>query len=308
MTKIVNLKTHDLVFTTSFLNKLGVSGHLYEMIDYFYLCSKNGLNCAILLADGLDKDTFMQALLIKYDFSKQELELFESNVYECEHPVILIVKNLCVADGSWRMRECTVYADNVFLLRCSESDFSPWANSKSVKRAHIMQDYKLYCDRFENLNVSVVDYVKKILWSKYKKPKSVVTNTGLFYLTSLCRAIPVSDVQKIINKGYCKKYLIITDRPEEYKSLISDTVAVEKVPVHNIFERFDTYIYTSTKWQSDCSPRFIVECAVFEKEVIYEIDYLCPGTQRRREHIAEDLAGLELTDSDHFLSYVKENI
>mgnify|MGYP006279944993 CR=1 FL=1 len=201
-----------------------------------------------------------------------------------------------------------MYADNVFLLRCSEPDFSFFHNHKTIKRAHIMQDNRLYDERYENLNVSVVDYVKKILWARYKKPSPAKTNTGLLYLTTACRSIDVKSVQNIIAKQICEKHLIITNDPNKYKSLVSDTVEVMLAPVSNIFERFDTYIYTPTEYQSDCSPRFIVECAVYGKEVVYEIDYSCRGIDRRREDIRENLSQLELTLNDFFIEYVKEHI
>lgn len=305
MSKILNLKQYDLIFTTSFFFTHGVSGHLYEMIDYYHICSTNGIKCGILLADGVTKEVFKKAVQDKYNFSKEELYEMLNDTTECYRPKIIMANNICLVDGSWRMLDCTVYADNAFLLRCSEPNFKYFHDSKTIKQTHLMQDFKLYPERFEDLRIKVVDYVKKLLWSKYYPQPKVKTDTALLYLTTSMRAIPVDDVKNIIDKAAYKKYLIITNDVDRYRSLVSDNVIVERAPVSNIFEKFDTYIYTSTRWKIDCSPRFIVECALYGKEVVYEIDYQCSGIERRKEDIKNNFASLELKSDDFFISYVK---
>jgi hypothetical protein len=277
---------------------------MYELIDYYYVCKKAGINCAILLADGVDKQAFVNAVQYKYNLDIDIL----ADTHQCHNPRIIMTNNICLVDGSWRVNDCTIYADNAFLLRCSEDDFTFFANSKSIKKSHVMQDFKLYPERYEDLDIEVVDYIKKILWSRYVQPKPTNTNTGLFYLTTNCRAIPVEEVKTIIDKGICNKYLIVTDKPNIYGQLSSDTIEVVQAPVQNIFEHFDTYIYTTTELQSDCSPRFVVECAVFGKQVVYEIDYVCAGLERRKHDMEQDLSALELTVDDQFVSYVKKFI
>lgn len=304
MSKIFNLKQYDLVFTTSFYIKHGVSGHMYELIDYYYICKKSGINCAILLADGVDKQTFFNAIKYKYNFDIDILK----DTHQCHNPRIIRTKNICIVDGSWRVNDCTIYADNAFLLRCSEDDYTWFDTSKSIKQTHLMQDFKLYPERYRDLNIKVVDYVKKILWSKYVQPKPTNNDTGLFYLTTNCRAIPAEEVKAIMDKGICTNYIIVTDRPNLYQPLLADNVSIAQAPLQNIFEHFDTYIYTKTELQSDCSPRFIVECAMFGKNVVYEIDYLCAGVERRKQDIDADLSSLELTTDDYFVEYVKQFI
>jgi hypothetical protein len=277
---------------------------MYELIDYFYVCKKAGINCAILLSDGVDKQAFLNAIQNKYHF---DIDILADTI-ECHQPKIIMANNVCIVDGSWRVLDCTIYADNMFLLRCSEDDFSFFSNNKTIKQTHIMQDFKLYPERFEDLNVKVVDYVKKILWGRYIVPNNVKTNTGLFYLTTNCRAVTPEYIQNIIDKEICEKYIIVTNKPLLYQSLASEKIKILEAPVQNIFECFDTYIYTPTELQSDCSPRFIVECAVYGKTVVYEIDYICPGIECRKEDIQRDLSSLELTADDSFISYVKEFI
>lgn len=308
MSKILNLKQYDLVFTTSFVYTHGVSGHLYELIDYYHVSKQAGINCAILLADGITLDLFKTAITDKYNFSDTELSDMLDNTIECYRPLIIMANNLCIVDGSWRMLDCTVYANNVFLFRCSEDDFTFFHNHKSIKRAHLMQDFNLYPERFADLDMDVIDYVKKILWQKYHQPKPVKTDTALLYLTTNCRILPVKEIKRVLDKYSYAKYLLVTNEPSLYAELASDTVTVAQAPVQNIFEQFDTYIYTATPKRADCSPRFIVECAVFNKDVVYEIDYVDPGVECRKRAIERNVHNLLLTTDDYFVSYAKEQM
>lgn len=305
MSKIVNLTNYQLVFTTSFEHKHGVSGHLYEMIDYYFITSTNGIKSAILLSDGTTIDMFEKAIKDKYDFNPKEVDDILANTIECSYPKIIRANNLCIVDGFGGFRNGIVYADNLFLFRCSRSDFAVFSGHKTIKRTFLMQDFKMYKDRFEYLDIEVVDYVKKILWQRYKQPSVDKTNTAMLYLTTNCRALPVKDVQRTMNKHPYENYLIVTDRPEVYQSLQQDNVRIEQAPVKDVLSMFDTYIYTSTPLKSDCSPRFIVECAVFGKEIIYEIDYFDPGIQARKDAIESGVEQLMLTESDYFVQLVK---
>lgn len=308
MSKIVDLKQYDLVFTTSFECPHGVSGHMYEMIDYFYICSTNNIKSAILLTDTTSKELFSQAVREKYNFTDDELTQLLDNTFECAVPKIIMARNICVVDGSWRFGSCVIYTDNIFLLRCSEVEFERFHNHKTIKQTHLMQDFNLYPERFADLNINVVDYVKKILWSKYITPSTAKTNTALFYLTTNCRALPANDIEALINKHEFDHYLVVTNDPDMYKSLEADDVTISPAPIKNLFDKFDSYIYTATPLKADCSPRFIVECAVFDKQVIYEIDYVDPGVRCRQQAIDTDINSLLLTDDDYFVKYVKEQL
>jgi hypothetical protein len=309
MSKIVNLKQYDLVFTTSFFYTHGVSGHLYEMIDYAHICNRNGITSAILLSDGVTKSVFEQAVREKYNFTEDEISSILDYTHECYQPLIIMANNVCIVDGSWRVLNCTMYADNVFLLRCSEGDFDYFHKHKSIKRTHLMQDFRLYDEVSKSLDISVIDYVKKILWGRYKTPQLSQTNTALLYLTTSTRATSLDNIKNVISKGHCDNYLIVTNDTTLYSSLASETVSVELAPVKDIFEKFDSYIYTPTRWKTDCSPRFIVECALYNKEVTFELDYTpCRGLEYRVKDIEENLNSLELTDGDFFVEYVKKQI
>ena len=54
----------------------------------------------------------------------------------------------------------------------------------------------------------------------------------------------------------------------EYFGIEVDVVPECNLPIDNILEEFDTYIYTPTEKNWDCSSRLILECNYFNKEVI----------------------------------------
>lgn len=307
-TSIVDLKDYDLVFTTSFENNHGVSGHLFELIEYHYICRKNFINSVILITDGTPKEVFLKCIRNKYNFSFEEYEEIVSTIIEHQNPKILITKNICVVDGAPRFNGCTLYCNNIFMLRCSASDFSYFNTVKNIRNVHILQDFNLYNERYEHTNFNIVHYIKKILWKKYIFPKSVNTGVSLFYLTTNCRYIEPSEVKNIIEKNNIPKTLIITNDHKKYECLKGENVIVESVPIENIFERFDRYIYTSIPGKFDCSPRFIVECEVFGKEVVYELDYIDPGVNRRKIDMQKNLNDLLLKEDDYFVEYVKGHI
>lgn len=308
MSKIVNLKNYNLVFTTSFENTHGVSGHLYEMIDYFYATTQAGIKSAILLTDGSTKQLIETALRGKYDFDEYEINYYLKNTFECPEPKIIIAPQLCVVDGAPRFGNCVIYTENIWLFRCSWKEYDYFHNHKTIKKTHLLQDFQVYDERYSNLNIEVIDYTKKLLWSRFIKPKSTTSNTSLLYLTTNCRSLEPENVQQIINKGFSEKYILATNNVEKYKNLESNILSVHSVPILNILETFDTYIYTPTPKKFDCSSRFIVECSLYNKKIIYDIDYEDKGLLARRKAIQSNIKNLELTTDDYFINLVKKAI
>lgn len=306
MSKILNLVEYDLVLSTSFENNFGVSGHLYELIDYYYISKLNGINTLIVLTDGTTIDIFKKAVIEKYNFTLEELSDIFKNTIECFKPKIIRTNNICIVDGSPTFGGCSIIVENMFLLRCHCKDYSYFKNQNSIKKAYLLQDYGLYDEREKDLPIESIDYVKKILWKKYHYPKETNTKTALLYLTTNCRELSLDAVNETMKKYPYEKYLIVTNNTEKYKSIESPSVLVEKAPINNLFEKFDTYIYTPTKGKTDCSPRFIVECAVFDKKIIYDIEYIAAGIERRKEAIEKNLTSLHLNDDDDFVKIIKE--
>lgn len=290
MSLIVNLKQYDIVLTTSFEFKFGVCGHLFEMIDYYWAIKQyTDLIPCILLADGTTIEQLQDAVAQKYD------GVVIDNVVYNPNPKVIMASSLLVVDGSPRMRNADMFVDNIYLFRCSESDFSYYTNLKKSK-VFLLQDFEVYDERYSDL--TVINYKKKILFSKYKKYEPVTKTTAMFYLTSVCRALSHDDLVNAISRHGFHDNIVLTDDPSLYK-----LDYVYRVPVPNMWNMFSTYVYTKVPRQIDCSSRFILECMHYGKDVIYDIDYYDRALEVRKK---DGLVGTALTKDDYFLTLLNE--
>ena len=290
MSNIINLKQYDIVLTTAFEFKYGVCGHLFEMIDYYYAIKEyTNLNPCILLADGTSIADFRRAIEQKYDNLQIE------NVIQSYQPKVIIANNILFVDGSPRLNNADIFAKNIFLFRCSESDFSKFTKSKST--VFLLQDFEIYDDKPDNL--TLIDYKKKILFSKYRSFECNTTNTAMFYLTTVCRALSRDVLQKTIEKHKLDKYIILTDKPDLYND------NVYRIPLDNMWSMFNTYVYTPIPRKIDCSSRFILECMYYGKDIIYDIDYYDKALEVRKK---DGLKGTILTKDDEFIKLLNEQI
>ena len=119
-----------------------------------------------------------------------------------------------------------------------------------------------------------------------------------------------------------EKYIILTNQPDLYKDKLKDlkNISFPEMPLDNIFEKFDTYIYTPTYSVTkkelgcfDCSPRFIAECKFYDKEVIYhDIDgqYLDvdTGLKYRKYDIDNCFESIHLADNDDIINIINGKI
>jgi len=262
---IVNLKNYEIVLTTSYETKHGISGHLFEMIEYFmFFRFYKKINACILLSDGTTLDEFFVALIEKYDLSFEEINEFKQHTLFKLKPKVILAKKLLITDGSLRVCNADLITEKTILFRCFEKDI---VRDKVL----VLQDNEVY-EKIPN----GVHYKKKILFEKYKKIEKNKTNSAMFYLTINSRNLKNEEVQKIIQKHKFQKYLVLSN-----DNLKIDNVEILKVPVENLWNLFDTYIYTNTSKSFDCSPRFIAECSFYDKEVIYETDYIDKGLEIR---------------------------
>jgi hypothetical protein len=159
------------------------------MVDYYYAIKQyTSLVPCILLSDGTTLTQFHTAVKQKYN------DIIVENVIEHFQPKIIIAKNLLIVDGSPRLKGADLLVNNIFLFRCSEHDFSYYKD----KNTFLLQDNEIYDDR--PLNIKVINYKKKILFSKYKNYDRTVSDTAMFYLTDVCRALPQSELEQSIKK------------------------------------------------------------------------------------------------------------
>jgi len=262
---------------------------MFEMIDYYYAVKEyTSLTPCILLADGTSKQELLSAVKQKY------ADLTIDNIVEHPCPKVIIANNLLVVDGSPRLKNADLLVNNIFLFRCSESDFSYYISKH--KNVILMQDFEIYGEQLDS--IETIDYKKKILFSKYKPMLGDSDVAAMFYLTDVCRAIPQQELEQLIKKYNFDKNIILTNNTNLY-SLDN----VYQVPVDNIWDKFSTYIYTKVPRQIDCSSRFILECEYYGKEVIYDIDYYDRALEVRKK---DGLTGTELLPNDKFLELLNE--
>ncbi len=288
---LINLRSYDLVITTSYNFKFGICGHLFEMIEYYWAIKNwTNLNPCILLSDGTTIEEFNIALKSKYH------DLTIENLVYHPYPKLLLTKNLLIVDGYSKFNNSEIYCDNFFLLRCHEKDFSYYSNKKFS--SHLFQDFEIYDDIPEGLNV--IDYKKKILYSKFKTIDGKIENSSMFYLTDVSRFLPQEDLTEVINKYSIKDSIIFTNKPELYQNFNT-----YKVPVPDMWNKFSTYVYTKLPGKKDCSSRFILECMYYDKEIIYDVDYYDKALEVRKK---DGIQNTSLTKDDLLIKYIDEQI
>ncbi len=154
-----------------------------------------------------------------------------------------------------------------------------------------------------------IDYIKKILLSKYKEiNKGNIRNNNLIYATKNARGLN-EDYYKELENTYNDNFLLLTNT--EIKSELSNRYIIEEMPVKNLMEKFNTYIYTPVGKKFDCSPRFLVECKFYGKDVIFHnIDYWEEdlGLKWRVHDIEHNFESLFLEEDDEIINLINDII
>jgi len=290
MKSLANCKQYQVTLTTSYETEHGISGHTFEMAEYFLYLKNHNINACILLSNGLSKQEFIVAVTEKYTLSQAELDLFNTIVIEHRHPKVLLANTVIIVDGSMDIRTAEILSPKIILLRCSTN------RTYEIERPGIivLQDNDMY----EPLSNSF-HYKKKILFDYFKPQprRESLKKTAMFYLTDICRAISAVNLKKITRKYKFDEYIALVNTIHRF-----DEVTELKVPVVNLWQLFDTYIYTEPKNLSDCSPRFVVECEYYGKEVIYATKKLPLGLQVRLADMKAGIVGLK--ENDDILKFI----
>lgn len=280
---------HELALCVGIDAKHRVSGHLYEQIEYFYYFYFLKHRDVCILSD--DAEQYIDVALEKYNFSQEEIKIIKSRIYTYPKGLrILNGKNFLFVDGATYYMHNVMIKGNVYYFRCS------WVNFQ--KNSTVFQDNRLYDELPNGIN-----YVKKILFDKLKKPQGN-GNYKLLYLTKNCRRLPEKEFNDVIRKyDDDRQFLVISDQFENYYRI--PEVVYEEVPVDDLFGKFSTYIYTPLHYNEmmDCSPRFIPECKYFGKEIIYDAP-IYHGLNVRKYDTENKFESLFLTKEDKIDEYI----
>lgn len=288
-TPLVVLKKFDITITTSWETKHGISGHLFEMIEYFYhLTFHKNKSVCILIADGLTREEFDIALE-KYDFTSDELQKIHDCTFFHYQPLTLMVKTLLIVNGSFRTCGAELFADKIAMFRCNDT-------LELDKADIVLQDYDIY-DPLPNS----VHYKKKILFSKFKKLTPKKPNVGMFYGTKHSRKMTYEQIDDIMSKTNFDSYLLLTDLQMD----VPPKCELRIVPIKDLWDSFDTYIYTNASVLVDCSPRFVAECNHYGKGLEFFSDKIDLGLQTRLNDMKH--GDIELRDSDDVHSKIQHD-
>ena len=311
--------SYDIHLTMSWIpdGNHGVSGHIYEIIDYYLLLTSVGMKVGILICEDIDWYTFKSMITTKYEIEESELVDIRKDIIFSNRPTCVRGKNILIVDGQLSrsiVRNGTILCfKNILTFRCSPHDTHydlPYNN------VILLQDNRVYDD---NDNKVAIDYKKKILFSRYKKISRVGSDVSMLYLTSNCRKLDPIYLRDCLEINKANEYLILTNTPERYRDHINHIhVSYPDLPAPRLFNSFDTYIYTKTDAVLnpdcgcfDCSPRFIAECAHYNKKIIYhDIDnsYLQKdtGLKWRKHDIETDLDSINLKPGDLIVDIVRD--
>lgn len=280
--EFVTLKEFDVTITTSWETNHGISGHLFEMIEYFYhLKFHKKKSVCIFISNGITPEQFRIALL-KYDFSYDEYSIILNNTFFNNKPKVLIANDILFVDGTLRNGSSEIFCKRKIVFRCAPNEDLSIADI-------VLQDFDVYQELENSKN-----YKKKILFDKFKKIENF-NNAFMMYSTSNAKMLSKENIQNIINKYGENKYIILSNK----KFDVPDNVELLMVPIENLWEKFSTYIYTELLPSSiiDCSPRFIAECKHYNKKVIYEISDINKGLEVRIKDL-EDISKITLDETD----------
>lgn len=289
----LDLREYELTLTTALTTRHGISGHLFEMIEYYYYFHFwKGVKSCIVISCDVKPEQFKTALE-KYDFTDDEKNDILENTFFALKLMVISCNDIIFVDGKINEtnEQRVVKAKHIYFLRCN--------NKERLEKADIVfQDNRLY-DELPNS----VHYVKKFLFSKFKKVERT-DNRYLMYLTSNTRMLDEKTFNSIINKYTNKRILVISNEFKDYFK--QDNIDFEFVPVCDIMSKFNEYIYTPLKPNHlyDCSPRFITECAFYGKQIHFESP-MYKGLDVRKYDIEHNLKGLELTKDDPLFDLIE---
>lgn len=307
-------KSYDLFISMTWSGDTnhGVSGHLYEIIEY-YLLLKNHFKVGILICEDLPWDVIERGISTKYNLSHNDIQTIKASITFANRPKYVVGKNILFVDGGFTRTMLrygvSLLFKNIFSFRCSNLDFH---YNLPYKNVTLLQDNRVYNDEDNKISIN---YKKKIKFDIFKNIKKPSTDAALLYVTSNCRKICDDYLIDLILQYKFDSYVILSDNNKKYKEKFKPfkNIYFPTMPVENIFEKFSTYIYTPTKDKFDCSPRFIAECNFYNKNVIYhniDKDYLKidTGLKYRKYDIQKDFKSISLLQNDDIIEIIKNII
>lgn len=306
-------RSYDLILSMTWMpdHPHGISGHVYEIIDY-YLLLRNHFKVGILFGDTFTTwCEFEKVIADKYDVPDDILDEMEHNTMFYNVPKIIRGKNILFVDGGFKRLQsfgAILAFKTILSFKCSRFDTIHDVHYKDII---LLQDERVYNDIApEDIPIGM-HYRKKLNFKYLKTVNHIPGNTALIYATGNCKFVQPGILADIVRSYDFDTYMVITTVPSAYKDM--DRVLVREPVVDNLFEKFDTYIYTPIEQVWDGSPRLPAECRHYGKDVLYygiDDEYLAndTGLKYRKHDIENDFDSLHLNDDDEIIDIIKQSI
>ena len=291
---------YDVILTYSPI--IEITGHIFECFDY-YLFLRQFCKVGILFFCGLSREKLKKVFETKYIFPFTDIETdfiqIDNISPTSKKQIISFSKDTTVilADGNIKSLEYNniILATNkLYGFLCEYDEFD---KIKTNNHITYLQDYRVYG---KNQHFKTINYVKKLPFKFYKRNNKQFDNTGLIYMTYVCRKVLPETVEHYHKLSGCTKSLLVVPyKLPEYDN-IPNVIQVE-APLDDFFNKFDTYIYTPVNRKFDCSPRLVTECFMQGKKVFKQLDYYDIGLETRYNDCINDLQSLDLNENDAIL-------
>jgi hypothetical protein len=235
-----------MIYLTYGKSNVQHSGHVYELVDYFYYL-RQYFDVKVLLIENVNIDFIERCIEYRY---KIDPKVLINNIVNFEPNKIY--ETIISTDGFMFYGQKKVLCKNYVAFRCKNVEIETGIISPNK---YILQDNRIYNDSW--VGYTNINYVKKIYFDILLSPTNKSDNY-LFY-------VPYETYDYV--KDILVKY--------EPKIIISDVKFDNNVlvpPIKNLFDKFVTYVYTGPKHKFDCSNRLIKECHYFNKNIIFEVD------------------------------------
>ena len=285
-----------------------ISGHVYEIVDYYMILSERYKVCILFGDTFIDWISFRDVIISKYSVSAEKLKSLELDTIYASYPKYIKGRNILFVDGGLcrlQKQGTALIFDNILTFKCAYTE----TISDLSYNVMILQDDRVYRDLNPDDTKISYNYIKKINFDILKKQTPVRDRIGLLYLTKNCRGVTNEQIDDVISQTNLDHYILITDDPEKYKP--KDCMTIMQPPVNNLFDKFSEYIYMPLEQQWDGSPRFPAECKYYNKGVTYHDDidesYLQKdsGLRWRKHDIEHNFDNLHLTQEDEIFDILR---
>ena len=289
-----------------------ICGHTFEVLDY-YLFFKDldpSSDIKIIIFDKISKEKILNAYNEKYDLDDLNVEKdIEIRKYNFSKKNIISGNEIWIVTSGFDYgfeQNTKFLVKKIISFECSEHDYT---NLLKQSNFYLLRDPRLINSKFTKKDGNVFDYVKKIYFNRFNRFKKIGSkskNKILVYVNNYLKDLCESDLEFLnsISNELEKDLLFISGTKlsnkqlEKYKAFGE----LKYAPVENLFNQFDTFIFTENQRNYDCSPRFITECKFYNKKIISLIKTDLGALTRIKD--LENLQNLNLKDKDEILFFI----